>query len=171
MPVSDFGFVDEAPGEAEPDGGRTRPRSGRAGVVVFTAVVVGLVGFAAWGWLGRLHADDIAAWDALTAQVAELDRSYTPLGHSEIRPCRDEPGGTITREYPDSTGPQAAEIIGYLVEQGWVQQPDPAPPVLARLTRRTDPVLTIEVTGPGLNQLAGTLTARSPGSALGCLGH
>lgn len=174
VPVSDYGFVDEAPVEGEPGRGRARrrPRRPRGVALVFTIIAVGLVVFAGWAWLNRVHADDLAAWDTLSAQVDELDRSYVPLGHSEIGPCRDEPGGTITRQYPASTGPQAAEIIGYLVEKGWVQQPEPAPPLLARLTRTTDNhVLTIEVAGPGLNLLTGTLTAHSPGSAIGCLGH
>ncbi|WP_157557680.1 hypothetical protein [Intrasporangium oryzae] len=172
--MSDFGFVDEAPGEGEPGDGPTRRRTRRPGGValVFTVLAVGLVVFGAWAWLNRLHGDDLAAWDTLSAQIDELDRSYTPLGHSEVRPCRDEPGGTITRQYPESTGPQAAELIGYLVEKGWVQQPEPAPPLLSRLTMTTDDhALTIEVSGPALNLLVGTLTARSPGSALGCLGH
>jgi hypothetical protein len=174
--VSDSGFVDEAarPGRDRPPpvGGAASDGPGRRlYVVLLTVVIAGMLGFAAWGWTGRAHSDDLAAWNELTRLVEEMDRSLPPLRHSEVPPCRQGDGGTITRGYPPSTGPQADELIGFLQGQGWHPAP-PTPPALARLTRPVgDRLLTVDVEAPGRSQLVGLVTARSPGSAVGCLGR
>lgn len=139
--------------------------------MLFALVVVALLAFAGWAWTSRVHADDLAAWDALGKEIEEMDRSLTPLGHSEIPPCRDEPAGTITRTYPPSSGPAAEELVGYLLQKGWTELPS-TPPSTALLTRTvTGHVQTIDVVAPSRNQLVELLTAQTPGSAIGCLGH
>ena len=138
-------------------------------VVGFVVLVVGLIAFGTWAWSGRVHVDDVAAYEALVQQVEQLDRTMTPLGHSEIPPCRDATDGTVTRGYPQSTGPQAAELVGYLVQTGWVQQGSDLP-VYAHLTRTAaGHVLTIDVLAPSDTSLVGSLTAHSAASRFGCL--
>ena len=177
VPVSDSGFVDEArSGRAGP--ARTRPADGPATsrrrppspfTIVFVVVLVGLLGFMAWAWSRRLHADDVAAFSALAQDVVELDRSLTPLGHSEIAPCRDSTDGLITRTYPPSTGPQAAELVGFLRQKGWAVGPA-TPPAFASLTRTfVGHEVTIEVAARDAASLVDSLTAHSPASAIGCL--
>ena len=100
-------------------------------VVGFVVLVVGLIAFGTWAWSGRVHVDDVAAYETLVQQVEQLDRTMTPLGHSEIPPCRDATDGTVTRGYPQSTGPQAAELVGYLEQTGWVRQGSDPPRLCA----------------------------------------
>lgn len=180
VPVSDSGFVDEAPTGAPdgaPDGAPERARAPRSrrrpgpAAIVFVVLVVGLLAFGGWAWSSRAHADDVAAYESLAREVEELDRSMVPLGHSELPPCREGVDGRITRTYPPSTGPQAAELVGYLEQKGWTQG-TAVPPVVAHLTRVEDGhVLTVDVAAGALNQLVASLTASSPGSAVGCLGR
>ncbi|WP_345506112.1 hypothetical protein [Terrabacter aeriphilus] len=191
--MSDSGFVDEAEagrghrsrprpvpsGVARdaPDGRapepRARRRRRRAVLAAFALVVVGLVGFGGWAWAGRVHADDLAAYTSLAHQVEELDRTMTPLGHGEVPPCREATDGSVTRTYPPSTGPQAAELVGFLLQKGWRQSSGAAPaPVVAHLSRDVaGHELTIDVSAASMNQLVEALTARSPASAFGCLGR
>ena len=138
--------------------------------------LLALVLFGLWAWSVRTHADDVAAWDSLETTFEEMDRSLTPLGHSEAPPCEDEQDGIVTRTYPPSTGPQAAAVIGYLTQLGWSQQnaSDAAddPSVLARVTKDSGGrELTIIVSGPGLDRLVGSVSGRSAGSTVGCLGR
>ena len=181
-PVSDSGFVDEADAGRERTP-RPRPVDRRSGVsgprrwrprpvaVGFVVLLVALIGFAVWAWAGRVHVDDVAAYTLLGSQVEELDRSMTPLGHSEIPPCRDSADGRITRTYPPSTGPQAAEVVGYLTQKGWAES-TATPPAVAHLTRvEAGHELTIDIAATSLGQLVDSLTAHSPASAFGCLGH
>jgi hypothetical protein len=138
-------------------------------VVGFVVLVVGLIAFGTWAWSGRVHVDDVAAYENLVQQVEQLDRTMTPLGHSEIPPCRDATDGTVSRGYPQSTGPQAAELVGYLEQSGWAQQRGGAP-VYAHLTRTAaGHLLTIDVLAPSGTSLVGSLTARSAASSFGCL--
>ena len=90
--------------------------------ILFTLGVLALAVFGVWAWSVRSHADDLAAWDTLETTFEVMDRSLTPLGHSEAPPCEDEQDGSLTRTYPPSTGPQAAAVIGYLTQLGWSQQ-------------------------------------------------
>ena len=147
---------------------RRRPS---AAFVFFLVVVLGLVAFALWAWAARAYTDDLVAYDALGATITEMDRNLTPLGHSEIPPCRDSAEGTITRTYPPSTGPQAAEVIGYLTQKGWTESPAAAP-VIAHLTRMEgDHELTIDIVAPSRTMLITSLTGHSPASTLACLTH
>ena len=145
--------------------------------ILFTLGVLALAVFGVWAWSVRSHADDLAAWDTLEITFEVMDRSLTPLGHSEAPPCEDEQDGSLTRSYPPSTGPQAAAVIGYLTQLGWSEQsaserPNLDPSVLARLTKDSGGRdLTITVSGPGLNRLVGSVAGRSPGSMVGCLGR
>jgi hypothetical protein len=181
--MSDSGFVDEA----EAGRGRTqrpRPVDSGSGVsggrrqrrrspvgIAFVVLLAALVGFTLWAWAGRVHVDDVAAYTALRSQIEELDRSLTPLGHSEIPPCRDSADGVVTRTYPPSTGPQAAEVVGFLTQKGWTESPATVP-VIAHLTRvEAGHELTIDLAASSLNQLVDSLTAHSPASAFGCVGH
>ena len=174
VPVSDSGFVDEAhTGLQRPQGSAPRPtrRRRRLGPVGagFAVLVVAMLAFGAWAWSGRVHADDVAAFESLAHEIDELDHSMTPLGHSEIPPCRDAPEGTVTRSYPASTGPQAAELVAYLEQNGWVRQSSNLP-VFAHLTRpAAGHLLTIDVLAPSDTSLVGSLSARSPASSFGCL--
>ncbi len=132
-------------------------------------VILGLLAFAGWAWAGRTYGGDLDAYDALGTTITEMDRSITPLEHSEIPPCRDSAEGVITRTYPPSTGPQAAEVIGYLTQKGWTESPDSAP-VIAHLTKlEAGHLLTIDVAAPSRTQLVSSLTGRSPASSLACL--
>jgi hypothetical protein len=138
-------------------------------VIGFVVLVVGLIAFGAWAWSGRVHTDDVAAFETLVQEVEQLDRTMTPLGHSEIPPCRDATEGTVTRGYPQTTGPQAAELVGYLEQTGWVQQRSGLP-VYAHLTRTAEGhLLTIDVQAPSDTSLVGALSARSAASSFGCL--
>ena len=148
--------------------------------IASTLGVLALAFFGVWAWSVRSHADDLAAWDTLETTFVVMDRSLTPLGHSEAPPCEDEQDGSVTRTYPPSTGPQAAAVIGYLTQLGWSQQSatdstdstDGDTAVLARLTKDSGGRdLTITVSGPGLNRLVGSVAGRSPGSMVGCLGR
>jgi hypothetical protein len=185
VPVSDSGFVDEAPsgaspGASEPSGaGRSRrsrrSRRGRRpatiafGVVV--VLVVGLVAFGGWAWSSRVHADDLAAYESLAREIDVLDRSMVPLGHSELPPCREGVDGRITRTYPASTGPQAAQLVGYLEQSGWTPGPA-APPTFAHLTRtESGHELSIDVAAATESSLVESLTATSPAGRLGCVGR
>lgn len=175
VPVSDSGFVDEAPTRPErPQGSVPRPaRRRRPGLVApgFAVLVVAMLAFGAWAWSGRVHADDVAAYESLAQEIEELDHTMPPLGHSEIPPCRDVLEGAVTRSYPPSTGPRAAELVGYLEDAGWVQQASNLP-VFAHLTRTAEGhLLTIDVLAPGDTSLVGSLSARSPASSFGCLLH
>lgn len=148
-----------------------RSRRPSPALAVFLALVVGLVGFAAYAWSSRVHAEDVAAYVALADEIEVLDRSLTPLGHSEIPPCRDSADGRVTRTYPPSTGPQAAELVGYLTQKGWTARPA-APPALSHLTRtESGRLLTIEVVARSENALVESLVAHSPASGFGCLGR
>ncbi|WP_344254561.1 hypothetical protein [Terrabacter carboxydivorans] len=192
--MSDSGFVDEAPSgggrpsrpgrvprhtdrHAEPSAppepaarARRRPRPG-FGTAGFVALVVGLLAFGAWAWSSRVHAGDVAAYESLAREVELLDRNLTPLGHSEVPPCREAPDGAVTRSYPPSTGPDAEQLVTYLVQAGWVRQ-DSDLPVYAHLTRTVgDHVLTADVLVPSDTSFVGSLSARSPGSSFGCLLH
>jgi hypothetical protein len=166
VPVSDFGFVDE--------GRRDHPSTRRRGpatvfAVVFVVGLVGLLSLVAWAWSGRLHSDDVAAWTATAKELDELDHSLTPLGHSEIPPCRDSSDGRITRTYPPSTGPRAAELVGALTQKGWTRAVA-TPPAFARLTRTlAGHEVTIDVAAADAAALVDSLTATSPASGLGCL--
>ncbi len=106
-----------------------------------------------------------------------MDRTLFPLGHSDLPPCRGQAEGVVTRTYPASTGPQAAEVVGYLLQSGWSLRSaapgaDGEVPLPARLVRTASGAeLTIEVTGRGSSQLVGAVTGRSPGHALACLGR
>lgn len=132
-------------------------------------LVVGLLAFGGWAWASRVHADDVAAYDALLHDVEELDRTMTPLGHSEIPPCREAVDGTVTRSYPPSTGPQAAELVGYLEQKGWAREAA-GPPVYAHLPRTAaGHPLTIDVLAASDTALVGALSARSSASSFGCL--
>lgn len=184
VPVSDSGFVDEAPSgreparqaapdqvpapspAQEPEGRRRRPTV--AGLL-FGLLVLGLVGFGLWAWSSRVHSDDVAAYRELVAQIDVMDRTLMPLGHGEMPPCREAGDGVVTRTYPESTGPQAAEMIGFLTGNGWTRQTS-ASPALAHLERTVDGrILTIDVAAPSENALVESLTAHSPASSFGCL--
>ena len=129
------------------------------------------VGVAGWAWSSRVNADDLAAFTALSKDVTEMDRSLTPQGHGEEPPCHGSDDGVVTRTYPPSTGPAAAQVLGYLQQSGWSSSA-PTPPAVAHLTRTVEGhVQTIDLDAPSLDQLVTTLTARSPGSAFGCLGR
>ncbi len=177
VPVSDSGFVDEAP-LGSPDGASdrpARPRSARSrrrpgpAAIVLVVLLVGLVAFGGWAWSSRVHADDVAAYESLAREVDVLDRSMVPLGHSELPPCREGVDGRITRTYPPSTGPQAAELVGYLEQSGWTVRPA-APPGFAHLTRTASGhVLTIDVVAASESSLVESLTATSPAGGFGCL--
>ena len=161
------------PSVTPPPAPRPPPRRRRpsAGFVFFLVAILGLVAFAGWAWAGRTYTDDLVAYDALGAAITEMDRSITPLGHSEIPPCRDSAEGLVTRTYPPSTGPQAAELIGYLVQKGWTENPAD-PPLVAHLTKlEGGHLLTIDVAAPTRTQLVSALTGRSPASSLACLVH
>lgn len=177
VPVSDSGFVDEAPIGA-PDGAsdgaerarvaRRRRRPGPAAIVL-GVLLVGLVAFGGWAWSSRVHADDVAAYESLAREVDVLDRSIVPLGHSELPPCREGVDGRITRTYPPSTGPQAAELVGYLEQSGWTVRPA-APPAFAHLTRTASwHTLSIDVVAATESSLVESLTATSPAGGFGCL--
>lgn len=173
--MSDFGFSDEAPDRHRSPLGR-RSRRPTATGTLFTIGLLALVLFGLWAWSVRTHADDVAAWDSLETTFEEMDRSLTPLGHSEAPPCEDEQDGIVTRTYPPSTGPQAAAVIGYLTQLGWSQQnasdASDDPSVLARVTKDSGGrELTIIVSGPGLDRLVGSVSGRSAGSMVGCLGR
>lgn len=180
VPVSDSGFVDEASSDrARP--ARTSPADrpstpgGRRGpnpfAIAFVALLVALLAFIAWAWSGRLHGDDVAAWQAVAHEVDVLDRSLTPLGHSEIPPCRESTDGRVTRTYPPSTAPQAAELVGYLTQNGWAQTPA-TPPAYARLTRTfVGHEVSVDVAARDGASLVDSLTATSPASSFGCLLH
>ncbi|WP_147065849.1 hypothetical protein [Terrabacter aerolatus] len=170
--MSDSGFVDEASSEGDrPSRPRRALRRPAPTVVGFTAVVVGLLAFGGWAWSSRVHAADVGAYEALAREIEELDHTMTPLGHSEVPPCREATDGSLTRSYPPSTGPQAAELVGLLERSGWVRQ-DSDLPVYAHLTRTTDGhELVIDVLAPSDTSLVGSLAARSPASGFGCLLH
>ena len=192
MPVSDSGFVDEAPKRARPRQGAPTPGGGpvapeppqppgtngprgtrRPGpaATVFVVLLLVFVGLAGWAWTSRVHADDVAAFTALGRDVTEMDRLLTPQGHGEAPPCRDSDDGVVTRTYPPSTGPAAAQMVGYLQQSGWFSSA-PTPPAVAHLTRTVQGhVQTIDLVAPSLDQLVTTLTARSAASAFGCLGR
>ncbi len=180
VPVSDSGFVDEArSGHARParPSPADRPTPARAGrrtspfAIAFVVVLLALLAVVAWAWSGRLHSDDVAAWQAVADEVEVLDRSLTPLGHSEIPPCRDSTDGRVTRTYPPSTGPQASELVAALTEQGWTQAPA-TPPAYARLTRTlAGREVSVDVAATDGASLVDSLTATSPASAFGCLLH
>lgn len=140
-------------------------------MLAFLVLLVGLLGFAGYAWSSRLHADDVAAYVALAHEIEVLDRNLTPLGHSEIPPCRDSADGRVTRTYPASTGPQAAELVGYLTQKGWTQGPA-TPPTFAHLTRtESGHLLTIDVVARSESSLVESLVAHSPASGFGCLGR
>lgn len=140
-----------------------------AGFLFFLVVILGLLAFAGWAWAGRTYTADLDAYDALGVAITEMDRSITPLEHSEVPPCRDSAEGVITRTYPPSTGPQAAEVIGYLEQKGWTETPAGAPDI-AHLTKvEAGHLLTIDVAAPTRTQLVSSLTGRSPASSLACL--
>ncbi|WP_343990641.1 hypothetical protein [Terrabacter terrae] len=191
--MSDSGFVDDAPGGREPSrhaaadrapegretggpamgGPAPAPGPGRrrpsvAGTV-FVVLVLGLFGFGLWAWSSRVHADDVAAYADLVKEIGVMDRTLVPLGHGEMPPCREPGDGLVTRTYPESTGPQAAELIGYLTQNGWTRQTS-ASPAFAHLVRSVvGHTLTIDVAAPSENALVESLTAHSPASSFGCV--
>ncbi len=177
-PVSEFGFVDEAPrdGPAGASGG-DRPRRSPTRTVsrslvrgLFAGLVLGLLAFAGWAWSGRLAADDLAAWDTLHHEFVLVDRSLPPLGHGDLPPCHSGTEGTVTRDYP-STGPLVTELVDVLVGRGWEER-TPTPPAVARLVLPAgDRELTVDVTAASREQLVQGLVARSPASAFACLGR
>ena len=68
-------------------------------------------------------------------------------------------------------------MLGFLQQSGWTLR-SPAPgdggtiSLPARLVRTVDGAeLTIEVTGSSSSALVGSVTGRSPGTALACLGR
>ena len=129
------------------------------------------VAVAGWAWSSRVHADDLAAFTVLGKDITEMDHSLTPQGHGEAPPCRDSDDGVVTRTYPPSTGPAAAQVLGYLQQSGWSSSA-PTPPAVAHLTRTVaGHTQTIDLVAPSLDQLVTTLTARSAASAFGCLGR
>lgn len=151
-----------------PRGPRATRRPGPA-TVVFVVLLLVFVGVAGWAWRSRVHADDLAAYAALSKDVTEMDRSLTPQGHGEAPPCRDSDDGVVTRTYPPSTGPAAAQVLGYLQQTGWSSSA-PTPPAVAHLSRTVEGhTQTIDLVAPSLDQLVRSLTARSPASAFGCL--
>ncbi|MEW1952612.1 hypothetical protein [Terrabacter sp. NPDC080008] len=136
---------------------------------VFALVVLALAGFGLFAWSSRVHADDEAAYSELVRQVEVMDRTLTPQGHGEMPPCREAGDGVVTRTYPQSTGPQAAELVGFLTGNGWTRQTSGSP-ALAHLVRTVgDHTLTIDVEAPSENALVESLTAHSPASSFGCL--
>ncbi len=138
---------------------------------MFVALLLVFVAVAGWAWSSRVHADDVAAFTALGADITVMDRSLTPQGHGEAPPCRDSDDGVVTRTYPPSTGPAATQMIGYLQQTGWSSS-TATPPAVAHLTRTVEGhTQTIDLVAPSLDQLVTTLTARSPASAFGCLGR
>ncbi|WP_374970772.1 hypothetical protein [Terrabacter sp. BE26] len=191
--MSDSGFVDDGPGDREPSRhaatdrapgpleaagpavggpapapGPARRRPSLAGTV-FVVLVLGLLGFGLWAWSSRVHADDVAAYADLVKEIDLMDRTLVPQGHGEMPPCREPGNGLVTRTYPESTGPQAAELIGYLTQNGWTRQTS-ATPAFAHLVRTVvGHTLTIDVAAPSENALVESLTAHSPASSFGCL--
>ncbi len=168
--MSSSGFVDEAPG---PDPNRGAGQGGRRRALrlggFFTTVVLALLVFGVWAWTARAHADDLAAFEALSAEIAVMDRSLTPQRHSEIPPCRDRETGVVTRTYPDTDGPAAAEIVGYLQQQGW-QEVDPTPPAVVALTKTVaGHELSVSIVATSRSALPLSLTATSTASGIGCL--
>ncbi|MCU1538236.1 MAG: hypothetical protein JWP82_2587 [Humibacillus sp.] len=173
--MTDSGFDDEvSDGRGARAGRSRRPRLAAAAVVV---LVLGLAAFGAYAWRARAHSDDLAAFAALSSTATVMDRTLFPLGHSDLPPCRGQAEGVVTRDYPASTGPQAAEVIGFLLQSGWSLRSaapgaDGQVPLPARLSRTVAGAeLTLEVTGAGATQLVGSVTGRSPGHALACLGR
>lgn len=166
--MSGSGFVDEPPRSdpnpgAGPEGRRRTLRLGG----FFAAAVLALLVFGGWAWTSRAHSDDLAAFEALRAEVSVMDRSLTPQRHSEIPPCRDRRDSTITRTYSESDGPAPEEIVSYLQEKGW-ERMDPTPPALATLTKKeAGHELSVSVIATSQSTLA--LTATSPASTMGCL--
>jgi hypothetical protein len=138
---------------------------------VFVVLLLAFVGFAGWAWTSRVHADDVAAFAVLGRDIGEMDRLLTPQGHGEQPPCRDSDDGVVTRTYPPSTGPAAAQMVGYLQQSGWSSSTG-TPPAVAHLTRTVEGhAQTIDLVAPSLDQLVTSLTARSAASAFGCLGR
>ncbi len=168
--MSSSGFVDEAPG-ADPNreaGRGDRRRAWRLGGF-FTTVVLALLVFGGWAWTSRAHADDLAAFEALGAEIDIMDRSLTPQRHSEIPPCRDREAGTVTRTYPDTDGPAAAELVGYLLQKGW-QEIGPTAPAVAALTKTVaGHELSVSIVATSRSSLPLSLTATSAASGIGCL--
>jgi hypothetical protein len=172
--VTDSGFSDEASGRGERSSGG-RPRGSRVAAALVVALVLALASFGAWAWRARVHADDLRAFAALSSSIGLMDRTLFPLGHADLPPCRGQAEGVVTRTYPPSTGPQAAEVIGFLLQTGWTVASSGAGRDItlpARLERTVEgTALTIEVTGEGTSQVVGAVTGHSPGSALACLGR
>ncbi|MEO7448624.1 MAG: hypothetical protein ABI336_10170 [Humibacillus sp.] len=176
--MTDSGFSDEAPAR-DPGSRRARARGSRLAAALVTVTVLALAAFGVWAWRARAHADDLAAFASLSSSIAVMDRTLFPLGHADLAPCRGQTEGLVTRSYPPSTGPQAEEVLGFLLQSGWtLRSPAPAPgdggaiALPARLARTVDGAeLTIEVTGGSSSQLVGSVTGRSPGTALACLGR
>lgn len=184
VPVSDSGFVDEVPGDREParraapdraPGAPETPQPEPArrrrpiAAAAFVVVVLALLAFGLYAWSARVHADDEAAYASLVDEIDVMDRTLVPLGHGEVPPCRDPGDGLVTRTYPPSTGPQAAELIGYLTQNGWTRQV-PTSPVLARLARtQSGRTVTIDVSAESDSSLVESITAHSPASSFGCL--
>jgi hypothetical protein len=200
MPVSAFGDDDDddthfsdVTGDPRATGGRRR-RSPRRPRLVGALVTLLLLAVATGGlWLvgNRQHVDDVAAYDQLAGDVELVDRGLFYLQHSEVPPCRDGSDGTVTRTYPPSTGPSAAELVGALTALGWTRASDAdvaasgglagtpsgqgGPTTLATMTRgvvgQPGRVVTVVVTGRSLSALPDRLVGTSTGSAVGCLFH
>lgn len=170
--MSGSGFSDEA--ASLPGGGIDRqepPGRSRLVTALFAIALLGLLAFAAWAWAGRVHADDVAAYESLDSEITVFDRSFPFLTHSEKPPCRDEPEGTFTRTYSPSTEPEVERMIGYLIEAGW-RETDATPPTVARLTKSVEGRdLTLTLVAPSRTALAQSLRAVSTGSSLACLGR
>ncbi len=195
MPVSAFGdddtddIDDTDPGDAR--GGRRQRSRRRSRLVGAVVTVLALAAVAGGLWLvgNRQHVDDVAAYKQLAGDVELVDRGLFYLQHSEVPPCRDGSDGTVTRTYPPSTGPSAAELVGALTALGWTRASDadvaasggPAgapsgpggPQALVTMTRgvvgQPGRVVTVVVTGRSMSALPDRLVGTSSGSAVGCL--
>ena len=188
--MSESGFVDEAPrpgtrgtrGRRQPADPRPPKRAGAAGPgrwVLPGFLTIGLLllpAFAAWVYLGGVHADDIQAHDELVHEFVLVDRNVPPLSHGDSEPCASVTEGSVTRSYSRSASPTALELREFLTGLGWTITPaepaEPARPLLIHLTRPTtvpDHTMTVLLQADTLRSFGVTLTATSSASSLACL--
>ncbi len=116
------GFIDEAPrdrGGLRPAG--SRPKRGRRWVlpILFVVAVVILPAFAAWVHFGRVHAEDVAAFEELVQEFDIIDRTLLPLSHGSTAPCEASTEGQVTRAYSRLAGPNALEVRNALLPRDW----------------------------------------------------
>ena len=172
--MSESGFVNEAPG-AGPSRGPGTTGAGRRrrwllpAVLVFAMVV--LPAFAGWAYLGRLHADDVSAYEELAQQFVLVDRQVGPLSHGNSPPCESSHEGTLTRSYSRQGGPTVLDLRAALVQLGWTQvlATPPARIELGLPSQTPGHQLIVLLEAPSTTSFGVSLTATSSASALACL--